>query len=248
VDGMLDGLETFLERTRGASSIARAAVAAFGFVYVHPFADGNGRLHRFLINDILRRDGAVPSPYVLPVSATITGKAQSLAAYDQVLEMFSRPLMKRYEPLTDFGERREYADGVKSDFVFAGYDDALPAWRFPDLTGHVEYLAVLIDRTIRQEMRAEADLLRRWEAARAAVKTVLEGPNQDIDRIIRSVRENHGTISNKLRKEFPVLDTAGLAERITAAIHEAFAEADEEAPSEQVGQADASSSSPAPGG
>lgn len=35
----------------------RSAVAAFGFVYIHPLADGNGRVHRFLVNDILRRDG-----------------------------------------------------------------------------------------------------------------------------------------------------------------------------------------------
>lgn len=33
-----------------------SAVASFGFVYIHPLADGNGRVHRFLINDVLRRD------------------------------------------------------------------------------------------------------------------------------------------------------------------------------------------------
>ena len=28
--------------------IVAAAVLAFGFVYVHPFEDGNGRIHRYL--------------------------------------------------------------------------------------------------------------------------------------------------------------------------------------------------------
>jgi Fic family protein len=50
-------------------------VAAFGFVYIHPLADGNGRVHRFLVNDLLRRDGAVPEPMILPVSALIAGSA-----------------------------------------------------------------------------------------------------------------------------------------------------------------------------
>jgi Fic family protein len=40
----------------------RSAIAAFGLVFIHPLADGNGRVHRFLINDILRRDGVVKDP------------------------------------------------------------------------------------------------------------------------------------------------------------------------------------------
>lgn len=43
---MLRGLQVFLERTSGQSPVLRAAVAAFGFVYIHPLADGNGRVHR----------------------------------------------------------------------------------------------------------------------------------------------------------------------------------------------------------
>jgi len=52
---MLEGLRAFLDKTQGQSAIMRSAVAAFGFVYIHPLADGNGRVHRFLVNDILRR-------------------------------------------------------------------------------------------------------------------------------------------------------------------------------------------------
>lgn len=91
---MLEGLSQFLLNTQGQSSIIRAAVASFGFVYVHPMADGNGRISRFLINDVLRRDGVLPAPIILPVSATITHSTQNKAAYDRVLERFSRPLMQ----------------------------------------------------------------------------------------------------------------------------------------------------------
>ena len=55
---LLSGLGTFAERTAGAAPLVRAAVLSFGFVYIHPMADGNGRISRFLINDVLRRDGA----------------------------------------------------------------------------------------------------------------------------------------------------------------------------------------------
>lgn len=222
VDAMLGGLRRFLQSTSGAAPVARAAAIAFGFVYIHPLADGNGRIHRFLINDLLRRDNAVPRPFVLPVSAAITNKAQHLAAYDQVLEVLSRPLMQRYGPQAHFGAHREFDDGVKSNFTFDAWDDAASTWRYPDLTAHVEYLAELIDRTIRTEMRQEAELIRNWDRARLLVKDVLDGPNADIDRIIRSVRDNHWSVSGKLVKEFPVIEEAKLGDAIVNAVRAAF--------------------------
>ena len=42
VQAMLDGLAVFWERTQGQSAVMRSAVLAFGFVYIHPLADGNG--------------------------------------------------------------------------------------------------------------------------------------------------------------------------------------------------------------
>jgi hypothetical protein len=71
---MLEGLATFIDRTQGQSPVMRSAVAAFGFVYIHPLADGNGRVHRFLINDLLRRDGVVRDPIILPVSSLISSE------------------------------------------------------------------------------------------------------------------------------------------------------------------------------
>ena len=223
LDRLLNGMEAFVDKTRSASSIARAAVASFGFVFIHPLADGNGRIHRFLINDILRRDGAVPRPFILPVSATITNKAQDRARYDAVLELVSKPFMARYSGLYAFEQPiRKYEDGIESNFVFTGYDDALPAWQYLDLTEQVEYLATLIDKTIRFEMREEANLLRSWDTARTAVKEVIDGPNLLIDRIIRSIQQYGGQVSNKLVGEFPRLGEEAIANAVIEAVATAF--------------------------
>lgn len=227
VAGMLEGVSEFLARTLGGSPLARAAVAAFGFIYIHPLADGNGRIHRFLVNDLLRRDGAVPAPFILPISAAITHKAQERARYDAVLEAFSKPFMAQYANACVFHRSTtRFADGVLSNFEFTRVGDALPAWRFPDLTAHVEYTAQLIDQTIRLEMRNEAELLRAWGRARVAVKDVIEGPDADIDRIIRAVKENDGRISNKLIGEFPALADSKVADDLREAIKSAFGRAD----------------------
>ncbi|MFC7667675.1 Fic family protein [Hymenobacter humi] len=43
-----------------ASPVLSAAAIAFGFVFIHPFVDGNGRVHRYLIHHLLARLGFTP--------------------------------------------------------------------------------------------------------------------------------------------------------------------------------------------
>lgn len=219
---LLEGLRQTMDRTAGAAPILRAAIASFGFVYIHPMSDGNGRISRFLVNDVLRRDGAVPAPFILPISATITNLTQQRAGYDRALETLSRPLMRKYQARYRPGAQTTCADGVTSNFYFDAYDDALPAWRYPDLTLQSEYIGDVIRLTIEIEMSKEAGLLRDIERARDGVKNHLEGPNADIDQIIRSVRENGWKVSNKLVKTFPPLADAALADAVVAAVRDVF--------------------------
>lgn len=215
---MLDGLREFATTTTNQSPLIRAAVLSFGFVFIHPMADGNGRISRFLVNDTLRRDGAAPAPYLLPISATITRTVANRAAYDRALEHYSRPLMQRYGDACSFGPWVECEDGVKTNFRFSAYTEAQFSWAFPDLTAQSEYLADVIRETIESEMRQEAGFLFELRQTRARVKEVIEAPDVEIDRLIRSIKENRGTISGKLQAEFPILEDATAAAAIVAAI------------------------------
>jgi hypothetical protein len=219
---LLSGLREFASRTAGASALVRAAVLSFGFVYIHPMSDGNGRISRFLINDVLRRDKAIPAPFVLPVSATIISSIVNRRGYDQVLELFSRPLMRKYAEAWRFGAEQVAEDSVHYNLQFDAYQDALPAWRYPDMTDHVEYLAEVVQTTIEQEMRKEANYLRNLRMARERIKMVIEGPDGDIDHILRSVRDNGGKVSNKLLREFPILADKALTNEVEAIIQAVF--------------------------
>jgi hypothetical protein len=223
VPKMLSGLAAVEQRTRGQAPVVRAAVLSFGFVYIHPLSDGNGRVSRFLVNDILRRDGAVPAPFILPISATITNTAVKRQGYDQILEIVSKPFMQHYQTQYQFGVEQIAEDGVRYNLVFDAYQDANYVWRYLDLTDHVEYLAHIVDLTIEHEMRKEATYLRNLRQARNQVKEFLDGPDVDIDRIIRSVRDNAYVLSNKLKHEFPQLNDDVLAAKIIHAIQAAFA-------------------------
>ncbi|ECF7008302.1 cell filamentation protein Fic, partial [Salmonella enterica subsp. enterica] len=93
VVNMLAGLQSFFDVTQGQPSIMRAAVLSFAFVYIHPLADGNGRVHRFLVNDLLYRDGILSEPMILPISSAISDSTQHRRDYDKILDTVSKPLM-----------------------------------------------------------------------------------------------------------------------------------------------------------
>lgn len=227
VDGMLDALRSFEARTRGADPVTRAAAVSFAFVYLHPLSDGNGRVHRFLINHLLAADKVVPANIIIPVSATIAGTARGRAEYDQVLEVISKPFMQRYVGAYHFGPQRTCPDGVVSDFAFTQTDDAQHAWRYLDLTAHARYLSGVLRQTVEHEMAEEALALRQHDEARGAIKNIIEMPDQDADRIIRSLKQEGWHVSNKLRKELPqIFDEGGVLNaqqgRIVAAVRAAF--------------------------
>lgn len=225
VAAMLEGIETFLDRTQRQSSVLRATIASFGFVYVHPLSDGNGRVHRFLINDILRRDGATPEGVILPISVAISADQTSRRGYDEVLDTISLPLMEhiRSDILFD-STSQTYPDGVESDLIFDRNDVARPVWRYADYSAHVTYMAEVINTTIVHHMREEAIYLRNHDNARLALKEICEMPDSMADRIIRSVNENQAETAGKhLRKQYSHVTEDTWAEFVKA-VRKAFAD------------------------
>lgn len=235
VPGMVEGLRVFAQRTAPAvgtrkdgsdwvASVLRAAVLSFGFVYIHPMADGNGRISRFLINDTLRRDGALPKPLILPVSAIISANARERDHYDQALELVSQPLMQRLVGRYSFDRDNIdiYDDGVRSNFKLKDWDDAAPAWRYLDLTRQSAYLSSVIRRSLGEGIADEARYLQRFDRARSALLSVVEARDEDAIRIIRAITENQG-VSKGLRKLYPeLLSHEETAQRIEHAVLSAF--------------------------
>ena len=223
VPDKLKGLNTFMNATQGQSAVMRSASVAFAFVYIHPLADGNGRLHRFLFNDVLRRDGVTEDPLILPLSKSIVGTPRSLKEYSQVLDVISKPLMQALHGHYNFSlEQQTYADGIVSNLTFNGLDIANPVWRYLDLTGHVIYLAKLIAHVITHDMRNESVYLLRHDQARLAIKDIIDMPNDYADRIIRSFQNHQGQKSNKLMKDIPKLSDKNVYDRIIKALKQVF--------------------------
>ena len=209
VPSLMAGLAISAKRTTGLHAIVHAAAVAFGFVFIHPFEDGNGRLHRFLIHDLLHRDGFVAPGVMLPVSATMLRR---MPEYDAALECYSRRLMSGLVAYDLDGEGNLT---VTNPEVVAGY------YRFPDLTPQVEYLMRTVGISIREDFAEELRFLRGYDAARQAIRAIADIPDRRLDLLLRLLHQNQGHLAKGRRGQFAELPDAELA-RIEAAFAEAF--------------------------
>ena len=168
-------------------AVIHAAVIAYGFVFMHPFEDGNGRIHRFLIHNILARRGFTPTGIMFPVSAAMLKRMED---YDASLEAFSKPLL----PLVEYDldeQGRMKVQNETADF-----------YRYIDLTAQAESLFDFIRQTIEVELVEELRFLVNYDAARHAIQEVVDMPDRRIDLFIRFCLQNHGRLSKRKREEF----------------------------------------------
>jgi Fic family protein len=75
VPGYMDDLVTFADRN-DMPALLQAAIAHAQFESIHPFADGNGRIGRALINTILRRRGAT-TRVVVPLASALVARREN---------------------------------------------------------------------------------------------------------------------------------------------------------------------------
>jgi len=166
------------------SAVIHAAVIAYGFVFLHPFEDGNGRIHRFLIHNILSIQGLVPKGLMFPVSAVIVKNPDD---YDNSLEKFSRPLM----------QLAEYAlDEVGQMTVL---NDTSDLYKYIDMTGQAEALYDFVVRTIKNELAEELNFLANYDNTKKAIQAIIDMPDRLIDLFIQLCLQNNGDLSARKR-------------------------------------------------
>ncbi len=195
------------DRTR-MDAVGLAAAVAFGFVFIHPFIDGNGRLHRYLIHQVLSVSGFTPHGIILPVSAVILA---NLDRYNAVLEQFSAPMLGRtkYNPETPALQ----AEG----------NDAL-YFRFFDATDQAAFLFWALDRTVEEDLETEVNYLLGYDLAFKRLNERFDWPGHTLDTFINVVAQNEWKLSKSKRKaHFDQLADEEIVE-FEGVVQEAFAE------------------------
>ena len=185
VPSLIRGIIEFDRRSEGClDPVIAAASEAFGFVYVHPFFDGNGRIHRYLFHHVLARGGYNPPGLIFPISAAILDRMEE---YAEVLRSYSRKLL----PLVEWEQTED-----NSLRVLNRTDDY---YRFFDATPHTEFLFACMLQTIEKDLPEETAFLKNYDVFKAGVESIVDMPGNTIHLLFRFLRQNGGTLSKRAR-------------------------------------------------
>lgn len=206
-------------RPQDIDTVIQAAIIAFGFVYIHPLEDGNGRLHRCLIHHVLAERKFSPADIVFPVSSVMLDRIED---YQRVLQNHSALLMPfiEWQPTADHNVN-----------VINNTEDL---YRYFDTTLVAEFLYECVKTTIENDLPREISYLIAHDKAERNIMEHVEMPNKLAQDLIMFVRQNSGAMPKKRReKEFSVL-TEEEVNRIEEIIMDAYEDYDSSGFVEQV--------------
>jgi len=171
----------------GVPPVVHATVVGYGFVFLHPFEDGNGRIHRFLIHNILARRKFTPEGIMFPVSVSML---KNPSQYDASLEAFSRPLM----PLVEYS--------LDEDGRMTIENETAKWYAYIDMTTQAEALFRFIEHTIDAELVQELSFLVRYDETKKTIQDIVDMPDRKIDLFIRFCLQNGGCLGRQKRKSY----------------------------------------------
>jgi hypothetical protein len=164
--------------------VLQATATGFGFVYVHPFEDGNGRMHRCLIHHVLAERKFTPPGMVFPVSSVMLARIDD---YWTTLQAHSAALMPFIEWRPTHDRNVEVVN------------DTADLYRYFDCTQEAEFLYSCVQRTVEQDLPREIDYLGRQDEAIRRIMDAVEMPDRIAENLVMFIRQNKGALSKKRR-------------------------------------------------
>lgn len=171
--------------------VLAATLVAFGFVFIHPFEDGNGRLHRYLLHHVLIEMGFIPEGLVFPVSSVILKRIGDYAA---ALKAYSKPRLPFVKwRATDKGNVEVL-------------NETIDLYRFFDSTPQAEFFYECVHETVTKVLPDEIKYLQQYDEMKAFVNGYIDMPDHTVSLLINFLYQNNGKLSKRARgKEFAAL-------------------------------------------
>ena len=182
IEGMI-AMNKILENS-DFDAVLAAAMIAFGFVFIHPFEDGNGRLHRYLIHHILAEKKFAQQGMIFPVSASIVDKIDD---YRKILESYSHPLL----------------DFIKWEVTLKHNVEVLNEtadyYRYFDGTKQAEFLYDCVEDTMKNIIPNEVDYLNKYDEMKRYLDDKFEMPDKTVALLIKFLGQGDGQLSKRAR-------------------------------------------------
>ncbi|MFV8341224.1 Fic family protein [Flavobacterium sp. XS2P39] len=193
IEPLIDGLIATYKSIEdsGFNAVLAAAKIAFGFVFIHPFVDGNGRIHRYLIHHILAKMQFAQQGIIFPVSASILNHIDD---YRIVLESFSHPLLDFIDWKTTNTNNVEVLN------------ETIDYYRYFDATKQAEFLYDCVNDTIENVIPNEVNYLQKYDNLKRYLDDTFQMPDKTVALLIRFLEQNNGKLSKRaLENEFSAL-------------------------------------------
>jgi hypothetical protein len=184
-----------------------AAKIAFGFVFIHPFVDGNGRLHRYIIHHVLSKTGYTEQGIIFPISAFILTHIKD---YAKSLESYSHPILNFIDWKPSENNNVEILN------------DTIDYYRYFDATAQAEFLFDCVHDTLVNIIPNEVEYLMKFDQFKSFLDHKYEMPDNMVSLLVGFLEQGNGTLSvRSLKKEFSAL-TQKEVEEIETTFKEIF--------------------------
>ncbi len=192
IDGLIETAK--LLESNNFHPVLSATIIAFGFVFIHPFEDGNGRIHRYLIHHLLSVMKFTPQGIIFPVSSAILDRIDD---YRKVLETYSQPML-------DFIKWKRTEDNNVEVL-----NETIDYYRYFDATVQSEFLFECVESTIDSIIPQEVAYLQKYDAMKTWLDDNFEMPDRMVALLIRFLEQNKGLLSKRAtEKEFVALSAS----------------------------------------
>ena len=187
--GLIATNEALQDETYDA--VLAAATVAFGFVFIHPFVDGNGRIHRYVIHHILAKKAFTQQGVIFPVSSSIL---DHIGDYKNVLEAYSHPLLDHIV----WKETEDHNVEV--------LNKTIDFYRYYDATKQAEFLYDCVEDTLERVIPEEVSYLQNYDIFKRYIDNNFEMPDKMVAILVRFLEQGDGELSKRaLKKEFSAL-------------------------------------------
>lgn len=215
-DSMMSLMDGFIRMANAKDDVpplVKAALVSFGFVFIHPFMDGNGRVSRLLAHHTLNFKGALPdvkgSPAILPLSVAMKKNEKG---YLSALESFSHPARALWD-VTHIGD---------SDFVF-NFKSSASVYAHWSGQKAAEFVTTCAGEALAQSLIEEAAYLQGHDQAFDKIDKSYDLPNKTINLLIQWIHQNSCRMPERRKNaQELILLKPGQLDEIEAIVAEAF--------------------------
>ena len=189
LSGLLSTNEILIQSS--LDPVLAATIIAFGFVFIHPFVDGNGRLHRYIIHHILAKMQYSEQGMIFPVSASILSHIND---YKRTLESYSHPVLDKIVWKTTLDKNVEILNNT------------IDYYRYFDATNQAEFLYDCVQDTVVNIIPAEVNYLRKYDEFKRYIDDTYEMPDDMVALLVSFLEQGEGKLSKRaINKEFIAL-------------------------------------------